>query len=199
MQFFFKAKTNEGELREGVVDAANSEVAVEILQKNNLFPVSLRQKKGTNSLEGFFLKYLERVNSKELVVFFRQLSILIEAKVPIVVSLATIREQMINKYFKKVIEEITHDIQDGLSLSEALKKHQSVFSALSINIIKAGEVSGNLSSSVLYVADNIEKNYALAVKVRSAMTYPAIILIVFFIIGFLIISFLVPILLVEVK
>lgn len=199
MRFVFKAKTKEGELREGTVDAVSSEAAAEVLQKNNLFPVSLRQKKGTDSLEGMFLKFLERVNRKELVVFFRQLSILIEARVPIVVSLATIREQMANKYFKKVIEEMTHDIQDGLSLSEALKKHQSVFSALAINIIKAGEVSGNLSSSVLYVAENIEKNYTLAVKVRSAMTYPAIILIVFFIIGFLIISFVVPNLLTMVK
>jgi type IV pilus assembly protein PilC len=124
--------------------------------------------------------------------FFRQLSILIEAKVPITASLQAIKNQTSNKYFEKIIEEIINDIQDGLALSDALKKHRNIFSVMSINIIKAGEVSGNLKKSVAYVADNIEKNYAMASKVKSALMYPLIVLIVFFVIGFIVITFIVP-------
>jgi type II secretory pathway component PulF len=139
------------------------------------------------------------VTAKELMVFFRQLAILIEARVPIVSALVAIREQTDNKYFRKVLEGIINDIEDGLPISDAFSKNKDVFSNLSINIIRAGEVSGNLKKSVTYVADNIEKNYVLASKVRSALMYPAIVLFVFFVIVFIVITFIVPKLTVIIK
>jgi len=192
MKYFFRAKDKSGEIREGVIDAANEDSAMDVVQKNGLYPIIIREENANASLLKTFLSYWDRVSSKELMMFFRQLSILIEAKVPITASLLAIKEQTSNKYFQKIIEEIINDIQDGLALSDALKKHQETFSIMSINIIKAGEVSGNLRKSVSYVADNIEKNYILTSKVRSAMMYPLIVLIVFFIIGFIVISFIVP-------
>ncbi len=192
MKFIFKAKNNAGELKEGTIDAADNGAAAEVLQKNNLFPISIRQEKSKGSLTKTFLKYFDNVDNKELMVFFRQLAILIEAKVPIVSALTAIKDQTGNKYFQKVIEEMINDIQDGSSLSDALSKHRDIFSNLSINIIKAGEVSGNLKSSTEYVADNIEKNYKLASSIKSAVMYPAVILIIFFIIAFIVISFVVP-------
>jgi len=192
MKFVFKAKTKDGELKEGVIDAASSEVAIDLLQKNELFPLSLKAEKDKNSLEKTFLKYLDRVNEKELMIFFRQLSILIEAKVPIVASLTAIKAQMENRYFQKIIEEIINNIQDGLQLSDAMKKHNDIFSTLSVNIVKAGEVSGNLRKSVEYVANNIEKNYTLTQRVKSAMMYPVIVMIVFFVIAFLVVTLVVP-------
>ncbi|MFA7209726.1 MAG: type II secretion system F family protein [Parcubacteria group bacterium] len=192
MKFIFKAKNKEGELKEGIIDAVSSEVAVELLQKNELFPLSIATEKEKNSLEKTFLRYFDKVNDKELMVFFRQLSILIEAKVPIVASLTAIKEQMVNRYFQKIIGEVVNDIQDGLPLSDALKKHKHIFSNLAINIVRAGEVSGNLKKSVEYVANNIEKNYTLTQRVKSAMTYPVIVMIVFFIIAFLVVTFIIP-------
>jgi len=84
------------------------------------------------------------------------------------------------------------DIQDGLPLSDAMKKHKGVFSNLAINIVRAGEVSGNLRKSVEYIADNIEKNYNLTTKVKSAMMYPLIVMVVFFVIAFIVVTFIVP-------
>lgn len=191
-KFIFKAKNRLGEVKEGVIDAATGEAAVDVLQKNSLFPISVREEKIKNDLLKTFLSYWDRVNSKELMMFFRQLAILIEAKVPIVASLVAIKDQTTNAYFQKVIEELVNDVTDGLALSDALRKHRDVFSVLAINIIRAGEVSGNLKKSVGYVADNIEKNYALTTKVRSAMMYPVIVLIVFFVIAFLVVSFVIP-------
>lgn len=191
-KFFFRAKDGSGEVREGIIEAATADGALDVVQKNGLYPIVIREERAVSSLYKTLLGYWDRVNNKELMMFFRQLSILIEAKVPITTCLMAIKEQTSNRYFQKIIEEIINDIQDGLALSEALKKQRDTFSVMAINIIKAGEVSGNLKKSVAYVADNIEKNYTLASRVRSAMMYPLIVVIVFFIIGFIVISFIVP-------
>ncbi|PJA86691.1 MAG: hypothetical protein CO141_03410 [Candidatus Moranbacteria bacterium CG_4_9_14_3_um_filter_42_9] len=192
MKFTFKAKNKQGELKEGSVEALNDEGAIEVLQQNGLFPIYIREEKGGEDVVKAFLKYFDRVSDKELMIFFKQLSILIEAKVPIVVSLISIKEETKNLYFRKILEDVISDIQDGLPLSDALKKHKTVFSILATNIIRAGEASGNLKKSVDYVAKNIEKNYLLYTKIRSAMMYPLIILTVFFVIGFLFITFIIP-------
>lgn len=191
-KFIFKAKNSLGEVKEGIIEATTSDAAVDVLQQNKLFPISVVEDKVKDDLLKSFLSYWDKVTSKELMMFFRQLAILIEAKVPIVASLSAIKEQTTSKFFKKVISEIENDIKDGLPFSDAMRKHQNVFTPMSINIIRAGEVSGNLKKSVSYVADSIEKNYALTSKVRSAMMYPVIVLIVFFIIAFIVISFVVP-------
>lgn len=192
MKFNFKAKNKSGDISAGVIDAVSREVAIELLQKKELFPLSITVENEDDSLQKIFLRYFDKVNTKELMIFFRQLAILIEARVPIVASLAAIKTQMDNLYFKKIIEEMINDVQDGLSLSDAMKKHKEEFSPLSINIVKAGEISGNLRRSVEYVANNIEKNYALTSKIKSAMTYPVIVVAVFLVIAFLVISFIIP-------
>ncbi|MDO9231362.1 MAG: type II secretion system F family protein [bacterium] len=192
MKFNFKAKTQEGEYKEGVINASSKELAVTILQKNNLLPISVQSEEIENDLLKTFLKYYDRVTEKELVIFFRQLAILIEARVPIVTSLSAIKEQTSNEYLTKIIREMISDIEDGMSFSGSMEKYKDVFSNLSINIIKAGEASGNLKKSVDYVAENIERNYALASRVKSALIYPALVLLVFFIIGFLVVSFIIP-------
>jgi type IV pilus assembly protein PilC len=192
MKFLFKAKTKSGEIKEGVIDVMSKEAAVSILQKNELYPISIVKEEANPSIIKTILKYYDQVTPKELMVFFRQLSILVEARVPIVASLSAISEQTANKYFIKVIKEVVADIENGMPLSDALAKHKDIFSLMSINIIKAGETSGNLKKSIDYVADNIERNYNLAGRVRSALIYPCIIIVVFFIIGFLVISFILP-------
>ncbi len=192
MKFNFKAKTQAGEYKDGIINASSKESAVAILQKNNLLPISVQSEKEGDQLVKSFLKYYDRVTQKELVIFFRQLAILIEARVPIITSLSAISEQTSNKYLVKVIQEIVNDIEDGMSLSASMERYKNVFSNLSINIIKAGETSGNLKKSIDYVAENIERNYTLYTRVKSALTYPMLVLIVFAIIGFLVISFVIP-------
>lgn len=191
MKFIFKAKDKDGLKKEGAIEAVDETAAIEVLQKNGLFPISLK-KEEANPLKSLFLKYYDSVKSEELVILFRQLSIMIGARVPIISALTSIREETKNQYLGKVISDIISEIQDGTSFSDSLQKHKDVFSVLSINIIRAGEASGNLKSSVEYVADNIEKNFILSSKVKSAMMYPSIIITVFFIIGFLVISFVIP-------
>lgn len=193
MKFAFKAKSTTGEVKEGIIDAVNNDMAIQVLQKSGLIPFMLTpQKESSNSLEKTFAKMYASVSSKELVVFFRQLAILIEARVPVVTSLMSIQEQTLNTYFKVALKQIISDIEDGMPLSNAMEKFKDIFPPLSINIIRSGETSGNLKKSIDYVAENIERNYNLTSRVRGALIYPAIILIVFFIVGFIVAAFIVP-------
>ncbi|HEX7586081.1 MAG TPA: type II secretion system F family protein [Patescibacteria group bacterium] len=192
MRFVFKAKDRLGKTKEGSIEAGNSDAAVDLLQKNGLFPLHLKEERGDERIMKKIMSLFEKVSEKELMLFFKQLSILIEAKVPIITALETIKNQSKNIYFQKVLDETIADVQDGLPLSDALKKNDQVFSNLSISIIKAGEVSGNLRKSIDYVASNIEKNYQLASKVKSALMYPAVVLVAFFIIGFIFATVILP-------
>lgn len=199
MKFFFRAKNKTGEIKEGTVDAANRDLALELIQKNDFFPILLKEEGRKVSFVDIFRKYVNRVKVKELMIFFRQLAILVEARVPIVYALSAIKDQTENPFFKTVIEEIVNDIQDGLPFSDALKKKPEIFSSLSISIIKSGEASGNLKQSVEYVADSIEKNYNLSKKITSAFIYPAVVMAVFFVIGFIFVAFIIPKLTVVIK
>lgn len=194
MKFLFRAKTQAtGEIREGTVEALSAEVATEILQKNNLIPLSLQEeKKGYFSLSAVFQRYWNGVSTKEKMVFFQQLATLIEARVPITSSLMTIADQSSNAFFRILLKEMADDIDDGMPFSGALEKHPDIFDALSINMIKAGEVSGSLHNSIAFVAENIEKNYQLTSKIKGALYYPMFVLAVAFIIGFLVVSFILP-------
>lgn len=192
MKFFFRAKDSAGVLREGTINAMNKSVALEILQKNGLYPIFIGEGEEQDVFLKKFLSLFDSVSKKELMLFFRQLAILIEAKVPIVNALKAVSGQSDNVYFRRVLDGVVGDIQDGLPLSDALQKNKKIFSDLTINVIKSGEASGNLRKSVEYVADNIEKNYNLNNKVKSALTYPGVIMVVFFIIGFIVMTLVVP-------
>src|SRR3989344_2139950 len=191
MKFLFKAKNDAGQLREGLVEAISWEAAAQILEKNSLTPITVQEQKRSIVFMKSFQKMLEGVSQKELMTFFRQLATLIEARVPITAALHTIGEQVENRYLR-IIKEIEDSVGDGMPFSEALEKHPDIFSLLTINMIRAGEVSGSLHKSVGYVAENIEKNYQLASKIKGALYYPAFVLSVAFIVGFLVVTFILP-------
>jgi type II secretory pathway component PulF len=192
MKFSFTAKNDAGQMRDGLVEAISWEAAAQILEKNGLTPITINEQKKSSAFLQSFRKILEGVGQKDLMIFFRQLATLIDARVPIASSLNTIEEQFDNKYFRMVIREIADDIEDGMPFSEALEKHTNIFSPLTINMIRAGEVSGSLQKSVSFVAENIEKNYQLTAKIRGALYYPAFVLSVAFVVGFLVITFILP-------
>ena len=95
---------------------------------------------------------------RELSIFYRQLATLIEAKVSIISSLRAVGDQSTNVYLGTVIKEMVNDIEDGVPFSEAMSKHPEVFAYLAVSMVKAGELSGNLQRSILFLADNTEKN-----------------------------------------
>lgn len=194
MKFVFKAKNEAGEEKDGLVEAVSRELAIEILQRNGLIPLSVKEEGGGMLSVVKDLKRLweGRVSPKERMLTFRQLATLIQARVSVVTSIDTVASQVENRYFRLVLMEMKEDIEDGMSFSEALEKHPQVFDAMTVSVIRAGEVSGTLQRSITFVADNTEKNYQLTSKVRGALIYPAFVFSVAGIVGFLVMTFMLP-------
>lgn len=192
MKFIFKAKDQEGKIKEGKIEAVDRERAIQVLQKENLVPTFISEERGTSNITRELERIWEGVSKRELMVFFRELATLIGAKVPLVSSLRAIQEQVGNKYLMTITNEVADDVEDGMALSESLARHPNVFNTLTISMIRSGEVSGNLQKSIFFVADNIEKNYRLTSKIKGALFYPIFVIGAALIIGFLATTFILP-------
>src|SRR5512134_3109627 len=130
MRFDFKARDKGGTIREGSVEAASPQAAVEVLHKNGLVPLYIEEEKKEGFNPKRLLKFFQKVSDKELMLFFKQLSILIEARVPIITSLEAVKDQTKNAFFQKVVDETMESVEDGLPFSEALSKNKDVFGNL---------------------------------------------------------------------
>lgn len=170
MRFKYTARTPEGESREGIVEAVNQDSAVEILQKNALVVVSVQEERAP--FWQMRVKFFDRVKMRDVVIFSRQLSTLFEAKVPVVESLKTLVSESFNVTLKNAVSEVLDDISGGSNLSQAMTKHPNVFSSFYVNMVKAGEESGKLHEVFRYLADYLERSYAITSKAKNAMIYP---------------------------
>ena len=179
-------------MREGTVEAVNTEAATQILDRNGLVPIFLKKVEKTSSIMKSVSRLWEGISQRDLMAFFQQFTILIEARVPIVSALRTISDQEDNKYLRIILKEIADNVEEGMIFSEAVRKYPDVFNALTVNVLHAGEVSGELQKSVEIISDNIEKSYQLTGKIKSALYYPIFVLSAAFIIGFLVITFILP-------
>ena len=154
--FSYRArKKQEEDIFEGLVEAESESLAVDILEERGFMVLFVEEKKtGLANLE----LMLGGVKAKDLVIFSRQLSILISAGVPVVESLKDVVNQTKNKKLKKSIVEVATEVEGGVKFSEALANHPKVFDNFFVNIIKSGEVSGRLQEVLLYLADQLEKD-----------------------------------------
>jgi len=190
MKFNYIARNSAAEVETGQISASSQAEAIENLHGRNLVVLSCRP---VISMP-FWLKdiKIKSVKQKELVVFSRQLSALFSAKVPLVTALRALARQQQNYYFKEIIFEIANDVEAGFILSKSLSKHPKEFSAFYINLVKSGEVSGNLESVLIYLADHLEKQYYLATRVRNAMIYPAFVFLGFLVVAVLMLILVIP-------
>lgn len=191
MKYQYKARNQAGAIQTGVVEGSTPTNASAILQQHNLVVISMKAMQEPGIVTSLSRSW-EGVSAKEFVIFSRQLAVMIEAKVPLVSALKSISEQSPNPYFARIMRQILADVDEGKSLSESLKRHPKVFTELYINMVQAGEISGNLQKSLEDLAENIEKNYILTQKIKGVMYYPSFILGAFFIVGFIMITFVIP-------
>lgn len=192
MKFKFKAINQEGQKKKGVIEAANREMATNLLKRNNLNPTSIVAVKGVSDWSEKLESFTTGIKQKDILFFFRELSTLIGAKIPIATALQTIQEQTENKRLARIIGNIESDVRDGLSVSDSFAKHPDIFPPLTVNMIKAGELSGNLQGSIDYINKNTERNYQLTSQVRGALMYPTFVILVAGVIGFLTITWILP-------
>ncbi|MCL2869291.1 type II secretion system F family protein [Candidatus Saccharibacteria bacterium] len=175
LRFDYKArdiKTNQ--VVKGSLQAETEHAAGKLLIDRGFAPISVQEVK-----EGGILgKFLNRISTKDKIVFTRQFATLIGAGLPLAQSLNTVAEQTQNKALKAVVEDIIASVEGGKSLSESFGKHPEVFDKVYLALIAAGEVSGTLDESLKRIASQQEKDAAMMSKVRGAMIYPAIVLVV---------------------
>lgn len=191
MKFKYQAKTREGELQVGFVDAADRDGAVTILGSHNLFVLSLESVESSNLLDSV-AKFFGRVSRKEVIVFARQLSTLLEARLPLNSALKILSQQTTNPQLKEAIIQVTEDIDAGLSFSQALDRQKNVFPDYYVEMVRASEVTGNLNEVAGFLADYTEKEGDLASKATSALIYPAIVVVVFLVVAFILVTFVFP-------
>lgn len=164
-----------GEKVTSLVQADSPASASKLISQQGLVPISVKAATEGNKV---ISNILGKVKTKDKIVFSRQMATLIAAGLPLVQSLRNVLEQTPNKQFKVVISQVISDVESGKPLSEALIKHPKVFDNVYINLIAAGEISGTLDHSLERVADQQEKDAEIMSKVKGAMVYPVIVLLV---------------------
>ncbi len=188
--FRYKGKSPAGKRESDLVIAFGEKQAIEKAQKKGLQDVSVTDK--SDSLEFRFLSLLNPVKTKDLVVFFRQFSIMISANLPLVQSLKVAGEQTDNLTLKMVVSEIAQEVDGGERLSEAMSKRPKIFPQFHVSVIRSGETAGKLDEVLNYLADEMERNYDMMSKVKGAMIYPAVIFMGLLGIGILMMVMVVP-------
>lgn len=149
--------------------------AARLLIKQGFVPLSIKEQIGDGSL---LARFTGRITTKDKVVFTRQLATLIGAGLPLSQSLHTVLEQTQNKQLQSVVADVSASVEGGKSLSDSFAKHPKVFDEVFIALISAGELSGTLDESLTRVANQQEKDAAIVSKIRGALTYPIIVLVV---------------------
>lgn len=187
-QFNYVSLTADGQTVTGTVVAVDRRSAITNLRQQGAKPISVREVKHKKSR----ISFKNKVKIKDLVIFSRELSTMISAGVPLPRALDTLANQVENKYFKQVISGITHDIESGIPLADALAKYPNVFSDVYVNMVRAGEAGGILDDIMKRLATQVEKDASIRHKIHGAMAYPIVIMTVTIIAFFGIMLFIMP-------
>jgi len=191
MEFSYQAKTSEGHIVQGIVDSPNQNLAVDILHGKGYVILSLEPLE-RGALEFDINKFISRPNSKDLAVFTRQLSTLIDADMPLSEGLRTLAKQVEKTSFRTIISDVAEAVEGGSLLSAALSQYPKFFSGFYVKLVQSGEISGKLHDSLLYLADYVERSQALTSKLRSALAYPTFVIVSLLGVSILMVTYVLP-------
>ena len=196
-KFQYTARTKEGKLESDILESPSLEAAISMLQDQYLVIIEIKPFEEAENLNlDVLLKkinaLLNRIKTEHVVLFSKQLAVLISAKVPLVQSLRIMAKQTENPKFAGIISDVADDVDAGVVFSKALSKYPKVFSNFFIQMIKSGEISGRLEETLTYLSGYINRQFLLNSKARGAMIYPAFIVGAFIIVGTLMLIFVIP-------
>jgi len=178
MLYSYKALTQTGETKIGNIEAVGLDNAIGVLQKQGLIIIEINAPEEDKSI-GQMLPFLSHVSNKDVVILSRQLATLFQAQVSALRIFRLLGEQAENSVLQRHLLEIADDIQGGSSISKALAKHPDTFTDFYVNMVKAGEESGKLDETFNYLADYLDRTYEVVSKARSALIYPAFVVLTF--------------------
>jgi type IV pilus assembly protein PilC len=189
--YHYRAKDRQGRSVAATIEADDIRTAAKILREKGYFISELKEP-GKGLQAEIRIPGLERgPGLKDIAIFSRQLATMLSAGLPIVQALAILERQTENKGFKKILNEVRTDVEGGSSFSDALTKHK-VFSRLYVNLVRAGETSGTLDGVLDRLATFLEKDLELRGKIKSAMTYPVIVLVFALLVTYFLLTGIVP-------
>jgi len=177
-KFAYEARDQaSNKIIKATLQADSESGAAHLLIKQGFTPLNIKEQADDANI---FSRLSGRITTKDKIVFTRQLATLIGAGLPLAQSLHTVLEQSQNKKLQSIIQEITASVEGGKTLSDSFAKHTGVFDPVFIALVAAGELSGTLDESLQRVADQQEKDAAITSKIKGALTYPLIVLVVIF-------------------
>ena len=188
--FTYKARNRQGEILQDQIEGDDTTAIASQLRQQGLLVIDIKEQ---GVAQRDLLEPFKKVKLGDLVVFTRQFATMINAGLPIVRALHILSEQTENEKLKETVVQVRKDVEAGLALSEALDKHPKVFNRLYVEMVRAGEIGGILDGVLLRVADQLESDQELRRKVKSAMTYPIIVLILALLAASVMLIFIVPI------
>lgn len=192
-KFVYIATNTQGKAISSSLEAADRATVVAMLTKDGLRPVSVKEEKTTSSklsLGAFFGS--NKVKSDDLVMFTRQLSAMVGAGVPLLRALNSLQTHTESQALKKVLATLIADVQAGAPLGDSLAKYPNTFSDVYVNMVRAGEAAGILDEILKRLAMQQEKNASIRKKVKSAMTYPMVLVVITIIAFFGLMLFVIP-------
>ncbi len=189
MTFNYEAVTNTGEKKNGAIDAPNKDLAIAALQRRGFIVVSVREE-GVKT--GLNRDIFEHIPAKDIVILSRQVATLFDAQVSALKAFTLLAVNAENPLLKRELTIVCDDIQAGSAISAALAKHPRIFSDFYVNMVKAGEESGKLNQVFAYLADYLDRQYALNSKTKNALIYPAFVIGVFIIVMVLMFVMVIP-------
>jgi len=191
MKYIYKARTKEGKIETGTVEASTKEAAAFLLQKYNIAITSIKEQ-SSFSLKTANISFLNKVSGKDLAIFSRQLAVMMQSRVSVTQSLKGLAIQIKNPSFKQKVLKISQLIEEGNSLSEAFGTYPEVFNIFYVSMIKTGEASGKISESLYYLSDHLERQHDITSQIKSALIYPAFVIVVLFVVILVVMFFVMP-------
>ncbi|TSC95041.1 MAG: hypothetical protein CEN87_53 [Parcubacteria group bacterium Licking1014_1] len=181
MKYFYQARSKEGKIETGIINASSKEAAAALLQKYNIYATFIKEQ--TPRILLFKkLSFLEKISKKDLAVFSRQLAMMLQSRVPVTQSLNSLAIQTKKQSFKEKIIKISQLVEEGSPLSEAFSGFPDVFNVFYVSLIKTGEASGKISESLYYLSDHLEREYDINSQMKGAMIYPIFVVCVLFVV-----------------
>jgi len=193
MIFTYQAIDQSGKTFQGTIDAVTEDVAISSLQRRGLTIISIT---GAGHEKGFAgitkLSLFEGVSNRDVVILSRQIATLFEAQVSALRVFRLLAEQQDKPTLRRILTEVSDDLQAGSQIGKALAKHPKAFSEFYTNMVRAGEESGKLNETFLFLADYLDRNYELLSKARNALIYPAFVVMTFISVMALMLTMVIP-------
>jgi type IV pilus assembly protein PilC len=190
MLYLYKAIDSAGVKKEGSIEAVSIELAIDALQKRSLILTEIEPAMKESWLSS--ISFGKKVSNKEMVILSRQMATLFNAQVSALKIFSLLAAEVDNVYLQKVLTGIADDLQAGSSISKSLSKYPDVFSEFYVNMVKAGEESGKLNDTFSYLADHLDRTYAVISKAKNALVYPAFVISVFIAVMILMFTVIIP-------